>query len=145
MWYYDHMLRLSRLRLHCHPSQDGLLDCHRWAVLYLDTMTGWAKWGTVHSMHDIQHRVYASTARYLVSVSALSPERRATRADDVACARQSCIRLRHFQLPLDQSRCTSSSRLVSCLKRTSRWMLVERSPFSRTGFGKCCSESLASR
>jgi hypothetical protein len=68
MWYFDHMLRLSRLRYRCHPCQESLLDCHRWAVLYLDTMAGLDKFGCFHAIHDIQNRVYISTGRYLLSV-----------------------------------------------------------------------------
>lgn len=68
MWYFDHMLRLSRLRYRHHPSQESLLDCHRWAVLYLDTMAGLDRFGFFHAIHDIQNRVYFSTGRYLLSV-----------------------------------------------------------------------------
>ncbi|KAG7531339.1 hypothetical protein FFLO_04400 [Filobasidium floriforme] len=68
MWYFDHMLRLSRLRYRHHPSQESLLDCHRWAVLYLDTMAGLDRFGFFHAIHDIQNRVYFSTGRYLLSL-----------------------------------------------------------------------------
>jgi len=71
VWFYDHMHRISRLRLQCHPSQHSMLQCHQWAVAYLDTIGAWDEASMLHTMHDIQTRTYLDAARHLVAVSAI--------------------------------------------------------------------------
>jgi hypothetical protein len=69
VWFYDHMLRLSRLRLSCHPSHQNVLRCHRWATLYLNTIPGWSRAGMLHMMHDVQTRTYLDAGKHVVAVS----------------------------------------------------------------------------
>jgi hypothetical protein len=144
MWYFDHMLRLSRLRYRHHPSQESLLDCHRWAVLYLDTMAGLDRFGFFHAIHDIQNRVYFSTGRYLLSVRSRTRRGLAIRALIlIAMMILTCSSTKkpRFPPPLVQKPYTSSSKPERSIKSMHRRTLVERWPYSCSAFRSCRSGS----
>lgn len=69
VWHRDLQWIVSRIRYRIEPTQANCLQVYRFGSLFLQTLQGWAKFGLLHMMHDIQHEVYAQCAESLIEVS----------------------------------------------------------------------------